>query len=266
MVKRIFLALAIGAFFATPGAVAIARRYGPRRVVTIGMALEAGGIVVTTLLISPTVTGFMLAIPLFVAVISVLVNVVVRFFCSGAACDPAIWFFAPFDKLLWFPPWDLQIGSDTLASLLPLVPSFLALAFIGTLTVLLSMSSLELSYGRDFRLESVPNALEQARQAAAAICGRPEPAPEVPWFWSDQYDLKLQIAGMVFDPDTTVVRGDVDAARFAVFHLKAGRIQAVEAVNAPAEFMGGKLMIARGAIVDPARLADLAISMKEVAA
>ena len=62
----VFLALAVGAFFAAPGAVAIARRYGPRRVVTIGMALEAGGIVATTLLISPTVTGFVLAIPLFV--------------------------------------------------------------------------------------------------------------------------------------------------------------------------------------------------------
>jgi 3-phenylpropionate/trans-cinnamate dioxygenase ferredoxin reductase subunit len=121
-------------------------------------------------------------------------------------------------------------------------------------------------YGRPFRLESVPNALEQARHAAAAICGRPAPAPETPWFWSDQYDLKLQIAGLTFDPDTVVLRGDMDAARFAVFHLKQGVLLAVEAVNSPAEFMGGKLLIGRRAVVDPARLADPSISMKEVAA
>jgi 3-phenylpropionate/trans-cinnamate dioxygenase ferredoxin reductase subunit len=121
-------------------------------------------------------------------------------------------------------------------------------------------------YDRPFRLESVPNALEQARHAASAICGRQPPAPEVPWFWSDQYDLKLQIAGLSFDPDTVVLRGDMDAGRFAVFHLKACVIVAVEAINSPAEFMGGRLLIGRRAKVDPARLADLSISMKEVAA
>jgi 3-phenylpropionate/trans-cinnamate dioxygenase ferredoxin reductase subunit len=121
-------------------------------------------------------------------------------------------------------------------------------------------------YGVDFRLESVPNALEQARQAASAIAGRPAPAPETPWFWSDQYDLKLQIAGLAFEPDQRVIRGDVDQARFAVFHLAEGRIMAVEAVNAPAEFMGGRLLIQRKAQVDPARLADVTVSMKEVAA
>jgi len=121
-------------------------------------------------------------------------------------------------------------------------------------------------YGVDFRLESVPNALEQAKQAAAAICGRPAPAGEVPWFWSDQYDLKLQIAGLAFAPDHRVIRGDVEAGRFAVFHMHRQRIVAVEAVNAPAEFMGGRLLIGRGAAVDPARLADTSVSMKEVAA
>jgi 3-phenylpropionate/trans-cinnamate dioxygenase ferredoxin reductase subunit len=121
-------------------------------------------------------------------------------------------------------------------------------------------------YGVEFRLESVPNALEQARQAASAITGRPAPAAEVPWFWSDQYDIKLQIAGLAFEPDHRVVRGDVAAGRFAVFHMYKGRIAAVEAVNAPAEFMGGRLLIGRQAAVDPARLADSAISMKEVAA
>ena len=121
-------------------------------------------------------------------------------------------------------------------------------------------------YERQFRLESVPNALEQAKQAAAAILGRPGPAPEVPWFWSDQYDLKLQIAGLPFEADRQVVRGDVAAAKFAVFHLKGDLLQAVEAVNAPPEFMAGKQLIAKRTPVDVDKLADPAVSMKEVAA
>jgi 3-phenylpropionate/trans-cinnamate dioxygenase ferredoxin reductase component len=121
-------------------------------------------------------------------------------------------------------------------------------------------------YERQFRLESVPNALEQAKQAAAAIVGRAGPSPEVPWFWSDQYDLKLQIAGLPFDADSTIVRGDVGSAKFAVFHLKGDLVQAVEAVNAPPEFMAGKQLIAKRTPVSKTRLADPAISMKEVAA
>jgi len=121
-------------------------------------------------------------------------------------------------------------------------------------------------YDRHFRLESVPNALEQAKQAAAAITGRPMPPPEIPWFWSDQYDLKLQIAGLPFDADRQIVRGDVAAAKFAVFHLKGDLVQAVEAVNAPAEFMAGKQLIAKRTPVSLEKLADPAVSMKEVAA
>ena len=117
-----------------------------------------------------------------------------------------------------------------------------------------------------FRLESVPNALEQAKQAAAAITGRPAPAPETPWFWSDQYDIKLQIAGLPEGADRQVVRGDPSAGGFAVFHLNGARIVCVEAVNAAAEFMGGRQMIGRGTPVDAARLADLTVPMKQVAA
>ena len=117
-------------------------------------------------------------------------------------------------------------------------------------------------YGATLRLESVPNALEQAKQAAASICGKPRPAPETPWFWSDQYDLKLQIAGVSLDPDRLVIRGDVEANHFAVFHLKGDRLLAVEAVNAPAEFMAGKLLIAKAREVDADRLADVDVAMK----
>ncbi len=122
-------------------------------------------------------------------------------------------------------------------------------------------------YGRDWRLESVPNALEQAKQAAATICGRAPPASEVPWFWSDQYDLRLQIAGMPFDATQVVLRGDPDGGSFAVFHLAADdRLLAVEAVNAPPEFMMGKMLIARGTCLRPERIRDTSLSVKDLAA
>ena len=120
--------------------------------------------------------------------------------------------------------------------------------------------------GRRHRLESVPNALEQAKQAAAAIVGRPGPAAEVPWFWSDQYEYKLQIAGLPFDADRQVVRGDPGAGGFAVFHLAGDRVVCVEAVNAPPEFMAGKQLIAKTTPVNVEKLGDPAISMKAVAA
>lgn len=121
--------------------------------------------------------------------------------------------------------------------------------------------------GRMHRLESVPNALEQAKQAAAAIVGRAPPPGEVPWFWSDQYDLKLQIAGLPFDVTHTVTRGDPGSAHFAVFHLDAeNHLQAVEAINAAPEFMAGRLLIGQRKVVAPDRLRDMSISMKEVAA
>ena len=120
-------------------------------------------------------------------------------------------------------------------------------------------------YACDLRFESVPNALEQAKQVASAIAGRDQPPTEVPWFWSDQFDLKLQMAGLARDADRQVVRGNPDGERFAVFHLRGDIIRCVEAVNAPPEFMAGKQLIARQTPVDPSKLADVAVSMKEVA-
>lgn len=121
-------------------------------------------------------------------------------------------------------------------------------------------------YGRMFRMESVPNALEQAKQAACAITGRPAPAGEVPWQWSDQYDLKLQIAGYAFDVDEIVVRGDPQTGKFAVFHMKGDQLQSVEAINAPPEFMMGRQLIGNRKSLDKAKLADTTVSMKEVTA
>ena len=115
------------------------------------------------------------------------------------------------------------------------------------------------------RLESVPNALEQAKQVASAITGRAQPAPEVPWFWSDQYDAKLQIAGLPFNADAQVVRGDVNSGSFAVFHLCGDKIVCVEAINAPQPFMFGKQMIAKGTAVNAAVLADAEAPIKSAA-
>ena len=116
------------------------------------------------------------------------------------------------------------------------------------------------------RLESVPNALEQAKQAAAAICGHPAPPGEAPWFWSDQYDLKLQIAGLPLGAEETVIRGEPRFGHFAVFHLSADhRVQCVEAVNSPAEFMAGRQLIMSRKPVALDRLRDISTPMKTVA-
>jgi len=120
-------------------------------------------------------------------------------------------------------------------------------------------------YDRMFRLENVPNALEQAKQAVAAIMGRPRRKGEVPWQWSDLYDLKLQIAGYPFDVDEVLLRGDPQNGSFAAFHMSGDLIQAVEAINAPPEFMMGKALIGARRPVDRTRLVDPLVSMKDVA-
>lgn len=94
--------------------------------------------------------------------------------------------------------------------------------------------------GRRIRLESVHNAIEQGKAAGKAIAGLDEGFDTVPWFWSDQYDLKLQIAGLATGYDATVVRGDMDSGRFSVFYLAAGRVIAVDAVNDPRIFIMAK--------------------------
>lgn len=120
--------------------------------------------------------------------------------------------------------------------------------------------------GLPIRLECVQNAIDQAKHAALAMVGKDTNYQEVPWFWSDQYDLKLQIAGLIRPTDTIVMRGDPATRKFAAFHLRDGKIAAVECVNAAPEYLMGRKMIAEGKAVDPAKLADLAIPMKTIAA
>ncbi len=120
--------------------------------------------------------------------------------------------------------------------------------------------------GVELRLECVQNAIDQAKHAALAIMGKPKDYSEVPWFWSDQYDLKLQIAGLARPTDTLVMRGDPASRKFSVFHLRDGKVAAVEAVNAGQDYMIGKRLIAEGRPVEAARIADLSIPVKNLVA
>ncbi|MCH8160009.1 MAG: hypothetical protein IIA08_09045 [Proteobacteria bacterium] len=118
-------------------------------------------------------------------------------------------------------------------------------------------------YNRQLRLESVHNALEQAKTAAANICGKETHYSQVPWFWSDQYDLKLQIAGLSEGYDEIVIRGNPADRSFACLYLKNGQLIATDAVNAPREFVQSKGLIASHAKIDPARLADTDIPLQD---
>ena len=110
------------------------------------------------------------------------------------------------------------------------------------------------------RLESVPNAIEQARVACINLLGGDLEYASIPWFWSDQYELKLQMVGFSSDGDSSIVRGDKSTNSFAVFHLKQGRVVAVDAVNSSKAFMLGKRLY--GKTVDANLLADESIELK----
>ncbi len=115
------------------------------------------------------------------------------------------------------------------------------------------------------RLESVHNAIEGAKIVAAAILGH-EHAAEAPWFWSDQYDLKLQIAGLFQGYDKVVLRGTPAERAFAAFYYQGPRLIAVDAVNRPGEFLGAKTLIQRGQTIAPETIADTSRTMKELVA
>jgi 3-phenylpropionate/trans-cinnamate dioxygenase ferredoxin reductase subunit len=110
-------------------------------------------------------------------------------------------------------------------------------------------------YGRRIRLESVPSAGEQAKVAAATICGKSKKIAALPWFWSDQYDLKLQIAGLNTGYDEVVLSGDPTRDRdFTCFYLRAGELLAADCINRPRDFMSSKRVIAQQLPIDRAEL------------
>jgi 3-phenylpropionate/trans-cinnamate dioxygenase ferredoxin reductase component len=117
---------------------------------------------------------------------------------------------------------------------------------------------------RKIRLESVPNALEQARIAAASIMGRPIPAAAAPWFWSDQYDLKLQMAGVSDGYEELAIRGSMEASSFIAFYLKEGRVIAADSVNRLGEFMAAKRIVGERTKIAGARLADELAPLKSL--
>lgn len=115
------------------------------------------------------------------------------------------------------------------------------------------------------RLESIPNSTEQARALARTLSGDPAPYDALPWFWSDQYDLKLQVVGLAAPGDEVIVRGDPERDRtITVFYRRAGEVRAAEVVSNPRDFAMAKKLVAQRAVVDPARLADPCIPLKEV--
>jgi 3-phenylpropionate/trans-cinnamate dioxygenase ferredoxin reductase subunit len=118
--------------------------------------------------------------------------------------------------------------------------------------------------GRSLRLESVPNAMEQARAAAATLCGKPRPCRIVPWFWSDQYDLKLQMVGLSAGYDRVVMRGRPETRSFASFYLKDGVVIAVDAVNRQPEFMMARRMVSERLAVDASTLADESVNLRSL--
>jgi 3-phenylpropionate/trans-cinnamate dioxygenase ferredoxin reductase subunit len=119
--------------------------------------------------------------------------------------------------------------------------------------------------GLRVRLESVQNAHDQAASAVKAILGRPEPYEAIPWFWSNQYDLKLQTVGLSLGYDRTVVRGRPDERSFSLVYLLEGRVIALDCVNATRDYVQGRKLILGRAAPDPAALADRGIPLKDLA-
>jgi len=117
--------------------------------------------------------------------------------------------------------------------------------------------------GLPIRLESVQNANDMAIVIAKALTGTPEPYAALPWFWSNQYDLRLQTAGLSTGFDAEVVRGDPATRSFSVVYLKKGRVVALDCVNAVRDYVQGQKLVQGRAAVPPALLADAAVPLKD---
>lgn len=116
------------------------------------------------------------------------------------------------------------------------------------------------------RLESIQAANDGARAAASALAGKPQAFEGVPWFWSDQHNLKLQMAGLPMPGDEVVIRGDQQTDRFSLFYMRNGAIVAAHSVNRPAEHMLSRKLIAKRARIDPGQLQDETVDLKSLQA
>jgi len=119
--------------------------------------------------------------------------------------------------------------------------------------------------GAMIRLESVQNANDQAMVAARAIIGNETAYHAIPWFWSNQYDLRLQTVGLSMGYDDEVVRGDPASRSFCVIYLRRGRVIALDCVNRTKDYVQGRDLVLTGAMIDPARLAATDVALKELA-
>ena len=119
--------------------------------------------------------------------------------------------------------------------------------------------------GASMRVESVQNAQDQANAVARSLTGALTPYDALPWFWSNQYRLKLQSVGLSLGHDDIVVRGDPAEAGFSLLYLKAGRVIALDCVNAVRDYVQGRALILGGAVVPAERLADSSIPLKALA-
>lgn len=117
----------------------------------------------------------------------------------------------------------------------------------------------------ELRVESVQNAHDQAACAVKAIMGAPEPYDALPWFWSNQYDLKLQTVGLNVGHDAAVLRGELESRSFSVIYLREGKVIALDCVNRTKDYVQGRKLILSGAVVDPAVLADETVVLKDLA-
>jgi 3-phenylpropionate/trans-cinnamate dioxygenase ferredoxin reductase subunit len=116
--------------------------------------------------------------------------------------------------------------------------------------------------GAVIRLESVQNATDMATCAAKAICGDPQPYAALPWFWSNQYDLRLQTAGLSLGHDATVLRGDPGARSFSVVYLKEGRVIALDCVNRTKDYAQGRRLVEDRTAIAPELLLDAETELK----
>jgi len=120
--------------------------------------------------------------------------------------------------------------------------------------------------GATIRLESVQNANDQANVVAKGICGDEASYHAIPWFWSNQYDLRLQTAGLSTGHDQTVTRGDPASRSFSVIYLKGGRVIALDCVNAVKDYVQGRQLVTEGTVASAADLANIDTPLKELAA
>jgi 3-phenylpropionate/trans-cinnamate dioxygenase ferredoxin reductase component len=118
--------------------------------------------------------------------------------------------------------------------------------------------------GNVIRLESVQNAADQAKVAVSVIMGAPEAYADLPWFWSDQYDVKLQTAGLAREYDRIVQRGDGTATPYSVCYMRGNKLIAIDAMSAIKDFMAAKALILQGTDIDATQLADPAVSLKSL--